>query len=464
MCHVCGNTNSSETPRCTNCWAQLSDDGLVTEAGAELPALYRDKVRRRRRKSRWYIAGVVVLALLTWRVTSWTLGYLGIALFASSPSSTISSLPGPNDWPMYQRDPAHTAFVVDSQRVPEGSLKWKFQTNFHLYSSPAVVEDSLYLTTGDRRILALDTESGELIWEFHVNDPVHSSPAVAGDLVFFGLQDGRVIALNRVGGQLKWEFMTNGPVVSSPVVRDGVLYIASGDERLYAIDTVTGKEHWSYDSNGWMGSSPAVFDGVIAVASYDTKLHIIDIDTGKKRLDFFVSLRPQGSPSFGDQYLFVSNASDRLNAVDWRKKHLPFEKVAMRLRLQLFYWGMVGSVPPEKGYVWSLHEDTGFISTPAVALGRVYAATSGGKLIAADEESGEKLWEFDSGSGFEASPSVVNQTLFIGDTDGRLHALDVESGQKLWEFQTGDRISAAPVVAGGVLFLASWDGSLYAIE
>ena len=40
MCHVCGNTNSSETPRCSNCWAQLSDDGLVTEARAELPTLY----------------------------------------------------------------------------------------------------------------------------------------------------------------------------------------------------------------------------------------------------------------------------------------------------------------------------------------------------------------------------------------------------------------------------------------
>lgn len=464
VCHVCGNTHSSEATRCANCWAQLSDDDLVTQAGVEPPTLNRDRVQRRRRNVRWYIAGVIVLVLLIWRVTSWTLGYLGIALFASSPSSTISSLPGASDWPMFQRDPTHTAFVVDSPRVPEGNLKWRFQTDFHLYSSPAVAEGLVYLTTGDRRILALDAESGELIWEYRANDPVHSSPAVAGDLVFFGLQDGRVIALNRTGGQSEWEFMTEGPVVSSPVVRDGVLYIASGDERLYALDALTGRECWSYISNGWIGSSPAVFDGVIAVTSYDTKLHIIDIDIGRKRLDFFVSIRPQASPSFGGKYLFVSNASDRLNAIDWRKKHLPFEKAAMRLRVQLFNWGMVGSVPPEKGYVWSLLEDTGFISTPAVAWGRVYAATSGGKLIAVDEESGEKLWEFDSGSGFEASPSVVNQTLFIGDTDGRLHALDVESGQKLWEFQTGDRISATPVVAGGVLFLASWDGSLYAIE
>ena len=222
----------------------------------------------------------------------------------------------------------------------------------------------VYLTTGDRRILALDAESGELIWEYRANDPVHSSPAVAGDLVFFGLQDGRVIALNRTGGQSEWEFMTEGPVVSSPVVRDGVLYIASGDERLYALDALTGREYWSYVSNGWIGSSPAVFDGVIAVTSYDTKLHIIDMDIGRKRLDFFVSIRPQASPSFGGKYLFVSNASDRLNAIDWRKKHLPFEKAAMRLRVQLFNWGMVGSVPPEKGYVWSLLEDNGIHQHP----------------------------------------------------------------------------------------------------
>ena len=464
VCHVCGGINSSEATRCANCWAQISDDDLVTQAGVEPPTPNSDRIQRRRRNVRWYVAGAIVLVLLAWRVTSWSLEYLGIALFPSSPASTISSLPGPNDWPMFQRDPTHAAFVADSPRVPEGNLKWRFQTDFHLYSSPAVAEGLVYLTTGDRRILALDAESGELIWEYLANDPVHSSPAVAGDLVFFGLQDGRVIALNRTSGQSEWQFTTEGAVVSSPVVRDGVLYIASGDDRLYALDAATGEEHWSYVTNGWIGSSPAVFDGVIAVTSYDTKLHIIDIDIGRKRLDFYVSNRPQASPSFGGKYLFVSNASDRLNAIDWRKKHLPFEKAAMRLRLQLFNWGMVGSVPPEKGYVWSLLEDTGFISTPAVAWGRVFAATSGGKLIAVDEESGEKLWEFTSGSGFEASPSVANQTLFIGDTDGRLHALDVESGLKLWEFQTEDRITATPVVAGGVLFLASWDGNLYAIE
>ena len=187
---------------------------------------------------------------------------------------------------MFQRDPAHGAFVAGRITLPSGSLKWRFDTEAPIFSSPAVVGDRLYLSTGDGRVLALYAASGDLLWEYGVGAPVNSSPAVAGDLVFVGLRDGRVLALNREAGDLQWEFKTGELVYSSPAVYEGVLYIGSGDGRLYALDATSGQARWSYLTGGRVTSGPAVNREVTAFVSQDRYLYLIDTSTGRRRLDF----------------------------------------------------------------------------------------------------------------------------------------------------------------------------------
>lgn len=237
---------------------------------------------RRRRLTMWGIVAAMVLVLGGWI----GLTNLGSARFRASPFSEITAAPAGGDWPMFQRDPAHGAFVDEEIALQIGRLKWRFDTEAPILSSPAVVGDQVYLSTGDGRVLALDAASGNLLWEYEVGAPVNSSPAVAGDLVFVGLRDGRVLALNREGGEIQWEFNTGELVYSSPAVYLGVLYIGSGDGRLYALDAVSGEERWSYLSGGRVTSGPAVNQEVTAFVSQDRYLYLIDTSTGKRRLDF----------------------------------------------------------------------------------------------------------------------------------------------------------------------------------
>ena len=461
VCHVCGNSVPAAESRCTNCWARQVDQELVTESTAERERKQGKRSRRRRRLLKWSALALIPIGLASWFAGQ----YFAVPTrLADPPASTISAVPIGDDWPMFHRDPTHRAVVVDADHVPEGKLKWKLETDWHLYSSPAVVDGVLYLTTGDARVLALEAETGEVIWERELTGAVFSSPAVAGDLLFFGLRDRRVLALDRHTGEQRWAYATGGGIVSSPAVKDGVLYITSGDGKLYALDASTGSKRWIYSTGRWSKASPAVFEDVVVTASYDTMLHVVDIETGKRRLDFFIGASPQGSPAFGEQYVFFSGLSGDIKAIDWTKRIYPFEKAIMRFRLQLYIWGMLGEAPPLKGFVWNLRGDDRFYSTPVVASGRVYAATVVGTVVAADEVTGERLWEWTNEAEFRASPSIVNGTLFIGDTDGRLHALDAITGEHLWQFQTGHRITATPVVSNGLLYLASWDGTLYAIE
>ncbi|MCH8310643.1 MAG: PQQ-binding-like beta-propeller repeat protein [Chloroflexi bacterium] len=415
---------------------------------------------RRRRVVRWSLVALFLVV-----VGGWT-GYqtLGGANRLVSPVSVISANPIAGDWPMFQRSPAHAAFVSDDVPIPAGKVKWRFETEAPILSSPAVVQGVVYLSTGDRRVVALKADSGELIWERGVTGPVDSSPAVAGDLVFIGLKDGRVLALAKADGTIQWEFPTGGLIYSSPSVYRGVVYIGSNDNKLYALDALTGKKRWSYSTGGRVLSDPAVHENVVAVTSQDRHIYILDADTGKHRLDFLTSVT-KGAPALDEQMAYVADTGGLLLAIDWSKRELPFEKTARWIRTQLFVWNMVGSLPPPNGFVWRFRNPSeSFIGTPAIGAGMVYIASESGTVYALNRTDGQLVWKFTADATIKGSPSIAGQTLYVGDIDGVLYGLDALTGEALWRFQVNGRISSTPVVANGMLYIASDNGTLYAIE
>ena len=461
MCRLCMNLNPANTPRCSNCWSQRSDDDDLID----LPdAKARGVQIGRHRRYRTAIVRVAV-ACLAVLVSAWyILPRVGVALFPTDPSSSISSVPVNQDWPMYQRDPSHSGALGELVRSPRGAVRWSFVADGPIYASPAVGDGVVYLATGAGTIFALSSETGALLWQRSTGGQLNSSPAVAGGMLFIGRFDGGVEARDLVSGEVLWEFMTGDRILSSPAVHEGVLYIASGDGSLYALDAESGSERWSYDTDGWITSSPAVSGEVVAIVSFDGRLHVVYRLSGKRRLDFYVSESPRGSAAVGERNLLVTDGRGRIKAVDWRMRTLPLEWLWQRIRTQMFYWGLTQSLPQQKGFVWGVTTGDAFNGTPVVTGGRVYAANFGGEVIALAEATGEVLWRHQAGVPIMGSMSAAGDVVFAGDLDGVLHALNADDGGLLWQFKTGGQITATPVVADGVIYLGSWDGTLYAIE
>ena len=469
MCRVCSRPNVEDATRCANCWANRPEDAELLDASdADVLAaqLRRSRISRR---VLWRIVGVAVVAL----VAAWfILPHFGVALFQSEPSLDVSSSPSGDDWPMYQRDPAHSGAVYDSGKTPKGVLKWRYDADGPIYASPAVVDGTVYLATGVGSIAALNAETGEEVWKHSTGGPLNSSPAIAGGMLFIGRSDGGVEARDLESGDVLWEFMTGARVISSPAIDRGVVYIGSGDGNLYALDAGTGRERWTYRSRGWISSSPTVFDDYVAITSFDGLLHVVHRNTGKKRLDFHLSETPRSSATYGEQHLLVADGRGRLKAVDWRERTLPLEWLWLKIRVQLLYWGMINTLSNQKGFVWGVTTGDAFMGTPVVSGGRVYAANFGGEAVAADENTGEVMWRVDVGAPVTGSMSAVGDpvsstgqaVVLVGDTDGILHSLDAHTGESLWQFKTGGRISATPVVVDGVAYVGSWDGALYVVE
>jgi outer membrane protein assembly factor BamB len=105
-----------------------------------------------------------------------------------------------------------------------------------------------------------------------------------------------------------------------------------------------------------------------------------------------------------------------------------------------------------------------FESSPVIAGGLVFAASSGGELVAVGLESGTLVWRARAEGAFTASPSVFGGRVFIGDDTGLFYCWHARKGELLWKFSAEGPIdSPASFWEGNVLF-GSQDGNLYCLE
>lgn len=90
------------------------------------------------------------------------------------------------------------------------AIKWKFQTQGQIYSSPAVAEGKVFFGSGGGNLYAVNSEDGTLAWKFASGGRIMSSPSIAAGIVYFESYDGNLYALDAADGRLKWKFRTGG--------------------------------------------------------------------------------------------------------------------------------------------------------------------------------------------------------------------------------------------------------------
>jgi outer membrane protein assembly factor BamB len=219
----------------------------------------------------------------------------------------------------------------------------------------------------------------------------------------------------------KWAFKTGGPIVGSPVVAAGVVYVASLDTYLYAIERDTGKEKWRFKSRMPIASTPAIGDELLYFVSSTGALAAIEIATGQPKWVF---------------------------AAEYEKK---FEAKNLH-----GYPPAAQSIPD----AWDV-----FISSPAIANGKVYFGSGDGNVYAVDAKTGLLQWKFPTKDVVHASPAVAGGTVYVGSWDSALYALDAETGQLRWTFEAGQDpaihnqvgFQSSPAVVDGTVYVGTSD-------
>ena len=249
---------------------------------------------------------------------------LGLCLAASAQSvdPTLLLRAPADSWLTYHGDYSgrrHTSLKqIAPGNVANLEQVWRFQTGGtqQIKSSPIIAAGILYVTTPDN-IWAVNARTGKELWHyqnppnnaFHIG---HRGAAVYKDTVYLTTPDCHLIALNAKDGTVKWDVViadskkgywsTNAPLV----IGNHVLVGVSGDfdnlpGQLRSVDADTGKTQWTFYSTPPPGSHEPPSGGATGgqmwtTGTYDPALNLVYVGTGNPTPVLNGDVRPGNNP------------------------------------------------------------------------------------------------------------------------------------------------------------------------
>jgi len=381
-----------------------------------------------------------------------------LATSIEQPSFSITSVGGPMDspWPMKCHDVRHTGqspystadnpciekwrflsdwveggIAIDNNGViyfgdaarfiyavyPDGTLKWKYQTDGWIWCTPAIAEDgTIYIGTWGSGLYAINPD-GTKKWRVGTSGDISSSPAIGddgtiyfGDLGDFG-ENSKIWAVNP-NGTKKWHYILNDRIYSDPCIGDdGTIYIGSNDNYLYAMNP-DGTLKWRFKTGKAVGGSPSIADDgtIYAYGSWDF-LYALYPNNGtvKWKCDITVN----SNPSICSEGTIYIGGTEKLWAV------YPNGTKKWTFDLGNERW-IAGSAPAISA------DGTIYIGT------NIGSGVEGGEIIVINPNGTERWRKKIANEWVDSSPSIGEDgTVYIGSTcewGGYIHAFgNVES-------------------------------------
>lgn len=320
---------------------------------------------------------------------------------------TISNFMGGEDnseppAPLVEFTPTTGVVTRWSRNVGDGSDK------LYLKLNPVVTEDSIYTTSRNGDVVALNPDNGNIRWSRDTREPLASAAGVGEELVLAGTSNGRVVALDKASGEIRWNVRMSSEVLAAPQIDNNIVVVRSVDGKLTGLDGATGDRLWVYDR-----SVPAL------------------------------SLRGNSAPVIHDGLIIAGFDEGRLTAVE-----LSTGRAVWETRIA------IGSGRSE------LERMVDINATPVIHNSVVYVSTYQGRVAAVDITSGRVLWDRNIPS--YAGLSVAGDSVYITADNGHVWALDVVTGNSQWQQEALQaRATSAPVRTGSYVVVGDVEGYVH---
>jgi outer membrane protein assembly factor BamB len=121
---------------------------------------------------------------------------------------------------------------------PSNKLLWKFEDQklaSEFKNSVAVADGIVVANSGNRRVFALNLETGSVLWEQTLRRRSDNSPVIAGKQVVIAGSDGRVLRFELQSGKELPIVELKGSFLGSPAVSGGKLILASDRGDIYCL-------------------------------------------------------------------------------------------------------------------------------------------------------------------------------------------------------------------------------------
>lgn len=198
-----------------------------------------------------------------------------------------------------------------------GALLRSFPTNGPGLRYPVIGDQLVY--AADQYVTALDVFDGEQVWvqsnfENIVAGPIYASPGPNALAELYVVADNRrIYALDANTGVELWNVDNRDPATSL-AVNETMLFVA-GSGYLRAYLRQNQDEVWSVSVNGQVLGGPLVDSNSVLVVTQFGSVQIFDVQTGSSIYGSIIPSPAGGAPALSGPWIFVPGADARLYAL-----------------------------------------------------------------------------------------------------------------------------------------------------
>lgn len=312
--------------------------------------------------------------------------------------------------------PGHLALASAVRQTWSADAGTGSSSSGKLTASPIVFDGRVYTLDAAARVSAFAMSGGSAVWRTSVTpEKEKSEKGYGGGLaadngrIYAATGFGTVVALDPTSGKKLWEKSLGVPVRSSPTAAADRVFVVTTEGRFVCLNGADGTEVWSFrglpDKTSIISNPSPAVEGDVVVVPY-----------------------PSG------------------------------DVVALRVSDGTQVWQDSLARTRSASAIASLSD----AARPAIDQGIVYAVGHGGRMVAAQSRTGERLWSLNVPG--TQTPWVAGDSVFVVDTTGQLMAITRRDGKIQWTAKLPGTTWSGPTLAGGYLWLASNKGQLTAVE
>ncbi len=370
-------------------------------------------------------------------------------------------------WPQAGGYPNHSMQNLELGAAPlnvswTASIGQGSTSKLPLTAQPIVVDGRVFTLDTDSRLSAFDASTGKAIWRTNVAVPEEDDPVISGGIAYSGgaiyVTSGfdEILSVKPDDGEILWRKKIGAPSRAAPTILDGRVFVVTLDNRILALSAVNGEDLWEYsgldETTSLIGAaSPAANADIVIPALSSGEIFALRVENGSVAWsDNLANLRRFGG---------LESLSDI--------RALPV--IDRGLVIALSFGGRMVAIDERTGNrVWQ--REIGGDNTPWMAGNHMFLISTENELVALGRENGVIRWvrqlsKSDDGDKVVwKGPILAGGRLMAFSSNGRAIDVNPETGEVLGEWKTGRNIVIAPIVSGGILYLLSEDGTLTAYK
>lgn len=292
----------------------------------------------------------------------------------------------------------------------------------------------------------------ERLWKLsagNIGDETRLLPAVGEQRIFVASKKGVVTAVDRENGRILWKKNTALTLTAGPAAGYGMIVLSTVKGEVVALAENDGHLLWKVAVGAVINSRAAITANTIIVLASDGVIHALAREDGTSRWTYNTS-----TPA-------LSLRGNATPLIDGSRVYIATsggKMMGMDSESGVSGWDVRVATNAGRSELERMNDIVGDLLQSAD--GTIYSIGYQSQLTASDPDSGRRRWQLDASSVNGLAEGLGS--VYFTDVSGNVYAVDQASGKVSWkQIDYQWRVLTSPVVVAGVLAFGDNKGRIH---